>query len=346
MLYRPRCALRGRVDSHLLNGNGFEAQLECRRLLLQAVIPGRAVHKTGAFIDEIVFYFEIGHGLGLDFVPAASGAHVARDYVSFRRLRLALENPGQRRVPLAVRRLIEFGSRQRALLLGLLQPHVGVVVRPAERTRVHVNRRPAIHKDIVDNGVVTPAADERGARHVAKEIARDFRAAEHVVEVDAHTAAPLETGDVMQIIVAYHRAALRPVTARIHGARVVRFIAHAVNFVELDDVVVAAEADGHVRRVVDEVVRRAQSDPVQRNRFLIHARPAPVMVDVVVLRHMLRRGQGLPVPAGQDDAAVSHVVDVATRDAMPGAAPHAHGVPADVVKGAAHHGVPRAAGHA
>ena len=91
--------------------------------------------------------------------------------------------------------------------------------------------------------------------HLVEHVADDLRAAEHVVQVHAHAAAALEAVDVVQVVVADDRAAHGPVAAGVDRPGVVGLVAHVVDLVELDHVVVAAEADRHVRGVVDQVVR-------------------------------------------------------------------------------------------
>ncbi len=62
---------------------------------------------------------------------------------------------------------------------------------------------------------------------------------------------------MVEVVVADRRAAHGPVAPGVDGPGVVGLVAHAVDLVELDEVVVAAEHDGHVRGVVDQVVRDA-----------------------------------------------------------------------------------------
>ena len=122
----------------------------------------------------------------------------------------------------------------------------------------------AVHEQVVLHDAIPPAADKRGSRHSIEQVAGDFRAAEHVVQIDAHAAASSKAVDVVQVVVADDRAAHGPVAAGVDRSRVVRFVAHAVDLVELDQVIVAAEAHAHVRRVVDQVVRGSIADALQR----------------------------------------------------------------------------------
>lgn len=88
----------------------------------------------------------------------------------------------------------------------------------------------------------------------------------------------------MHVVVPDLRAAHGPVAAGIDGAGVVGFDAHMMNLVVFNDVVVAAEHDADVRRVVDEVPLGAVADAVQRNARTVHPVPAAVVVDVVARR--------------------------------------------------------------
>ena len=147
------------------------------------------------------------------------------------------------------------------------------------------------------------AADERGARDLVKDVAEDRGRAEHIVEVDPHAPAPAETGDLVHVVVANHRAPHRPVAPGVDRAGVVGLLADVVDLVQLDHVVVAAEHEGHVRGVVDQVVRRPQAHARQRDRGLVHAIPLPVVVNVVVHRFVLGAFQRCAV-------AESNVIDL------------------------------------
>ena len=102
---------------------------------------------------------------------------------------------------------------------------------------------------------------------------------------------------MVQVVVANDRAALGPVPAAVNRTGVVRFEAHAVDFVELNEMIVAAERNGLVWRMLNQVVRNPQTNSGNGNGRLIHAIPAAVMVDVVILGEMPGWSQRLPISA-------------------------------------------------
>ena len=80
--------------------------------------------------------------------------------------------------------------------------------------------------------------------------------------------------------------------------------------------VVAADPDRHVRRVVHEVVRRAIADAAERDAVGIGELMLREPPDVVVHRFVAGRRERLAVAAVQHKAARAGVVDVAALDAV------------------------------
>ena len=137
-----------------------------------------------------------------------------------------------------------------------------MVGRPAEAPRIDMHRRRAVDKDVVDDGVVVATADEGRAGHAMEEIALDPRRGKLIVEIHTHAALSLEAGDVVKMVVPDQVATAGPVFPAVYGARVVRLLAHVMDLVQLQHVVIAVERDGDVRRVMDEVVGGPVADAV------------------------------------------------------------------------------------
>ncbi len=179
-----------------------------------------------------------------------------------------------------------------------------------------MQRRIAVDEQVVLHDAVPPSADECGSRYPIEQVAGDLRSAEHIVQVDPHTSAPLEAVDVVHVVVADDGAAHGPVAAGIDGPGVVRLVANAVDFVQFDEVIVATEPHAHVRGVVNQVVRGTIADPLQRDARPVDSLPAGVVMDVIVLGEMPGGGKRLAVASGQRDAAGADLVDVAADYAM------------------------------
>ena len=138
----------------------------------------------------------------------------------------------------------------------------------------------------------------------------------------------------MQIVVADHRAAHRPVSPRIDCSRVVGLITNVVNFVELNNMIVTAEVSGRVRRIVEQVVCGAIADPVDRDAVPIHPVPPAPVVDVIVLGVEARRRERFSVASTDANAAVTRGGDVASNHSAV-CATDAHSPTADVSQRAA-----------
>ena len=83
-----------------------------------------------------------------------------------------------------------------------------------------------------------------------------------------------------------------------------------MDFVVLDDLVVARETDGHVRHVVDQVVRGPIADAEKSDPLLVDRVPAGNVMDVVVVRVVPGRRECLAVTAFQVDAPLTSLIDV------------------------------------
>ncbi len=195
-----------------------------------------------------------------------------------------------------------------------IQPSAWSCAQPSAGVDVHGGL--AVDEHVVHDLAVPAAADERRAGHLIEHVAGNLRAAVHVVQVHAHAAAALEAVDVVQVVVPDHRAPHRPIAPGIDRAGIVRLEAHVVDFVQLDHVIVAAKADGLVRRVVDQIVGNPVADAVHRNAGAVHRLETAVVMDVVVFGVQPGRCQRLAIAAGKRDPAFSHLIDVAPDDAV------------------------------
>jgi hypothetical protein len=104
-----------------------------------------------------------------------------------------------------------------------------------------------------------------------------------VVEIDAHAALALQARDVVEMVVTDQVAAAGPIHPAVDGARVVRLLTHMMDLVELQHVIITVERDRNVWGVMDEVVGSPVADAVDGNAVAIHAVPAAIVVDVVVV---------------------------------------------------------------
>ena len=64
--------------------------------------------------------------------------------------------------------------------------HVAPDGRFLQPTAIQFYRVVAVHEDVVDDLVISSAAQEGGALHLIKNVAENFRAADAVVHVNAH----------------------------------------------------------------------------------------------------------------------------------------------------------------
>ena len=131
----------------------------------------------------------------------------------------------------------------------------------------------------------------------------------------------------------------------VERAGVIARIAHIVHQVVFEDVVVAADADGHVRRVVQQIVRGTVADAAECNAAGIGELVLREPPDVVVHGLVARRRERLAVAAFQHETARAGIVDVAAFDAMAGAPRHPDAHLAHVADLAGLHAIAAPAGH-
>ena len=120
----------------------------------------------------------------------------------------------------------------------------------------------------------------------------------------------------MEVVVADDVAPLRPVAPDVERPGVAGVRADAIHLIELEDVVVAPEQDGGVRRVVHPVVCHAVAHAAEEDGRPVGADPAAEVVDVVVDRIVPAGFERLAVAASQDDAVLAGVVYVAGEHAV------------------------------
>ena len=88
-----------------------------------------------------------------------------------------------------------------------------------EAAAIQLHRVVAVHEDVVEDLVVAPAAQERGAVDLVEDVAEDLRAADAVVHVDAHRA-HADAAGVVDEVVADAVAAIGVVAPGVDGADV------------------------------------------------------------------------------------------------------------------------------
>jgi hypothetical protein len=78
-----------------------------------------------------------------------------------------------------------------------------------------------------------------------------------------------------------------------------------MDLVELQHVIIAVERDRDVWGVMDEVVGSPVADAVDGNAVAIHAVPAAIVVDVVVVGDVASRGERFAAAAAEDQPDVA-----------------------------------------
>ena len=182
------------------------------------------------------------------------------------------------RIALAVKRCRGFGEAVAHGFIHHVMPDGGMV----ETAAVEFDGIVTVHKDVVDDLVVTAPAQECGTLHLVEQVAEDFGAADAVVHINTHRAHP-DTAGVMNEIVADAVATEGVVAPGVDGADVAGLECDVMNLIELDEVVVAGKEDGAVRVVVDEVVGGALADAADRHCGDVALGPAALARKMAVL---------------------------------------------------------------
>ncbi|MFM1943117.1 MAG: hypothetical protein RI897_2099 [Verrucomicrobiota bacterium] len=192
----------------------------------------------------------------------------------------------------------------------------------------------AIEEDVILDLVITAAAEEDGALDVFEEVAGDGGAADTVVHVDAH-GAHADAAGIVDEIMDDTVAAVGPIAAGVDGAYVAGFEGDVMDFVEFDAVVIAREEDGAMGMVVDEVVAGEVADAAELDGGDVAFGPPALVMEVVVLDEVGCGFEGGTVAAGEDDATVAGVEDIAVEDFVIGSSGDGDAVVTEVAEAAA-----------
>ena len=331
-----RDAVRAFVEAHALEPRVAAEEFAQGGVRLEPPVEAVVVDETGVALGRFVAAekrvvlrrvpVEAGHA------PAAD-EHVVGDGRPERRRGefrvFDAEHSRHVAVPAAPRRggeaLAVLRHLREEVALPSLRPHV-LRHRAALSEVAARERLDAVHHDVpLDDGALSAARPD-ALRGAVDEVAPHSRAARPGVEVDAVHAAPrarLLSAHVDAVVLDHHAARRQVLVVAVDDAAVVVVLAHVVADVVADVVVVALELDADLVAVVDEVALGAAADADEPDsRAVGHV--APDVVDVVVLRHVVRGVKRLPPAAFEADAALAHVVDVAAVDAAARTAVEAH----------------------
>ena len=125
-----------------------------------------------------------------------------------------------------------------------------------------------------------------------------------------------------------------PESIRLIGAGVVSPGDRLVDFVVLDDLVVAREADGNVRQIVQPVVLGAVAATRELDANFVDRIPPGNVVNMVVDGFVLAGRQRATVATGKHDAAIARLVDVAIDDCMVATTLDLDGIAAQIAQNA------------
>src|SRR6267378_1737535 len=138
----------------------------------------------------------------------------------------------------------------------------GGLIKP---TTVEFHGVVAIHEDVVEDLVILTATEKGSALHFVEHVAEYLGAAHAIIHVNTH-GTHADAAGMVNKVVADPIAAISVIASGIDGTDIAGFEGDVVNFIELEQVVVAVEQDGTVRVVVDEIVRGAQANAVELDR--------------------------------------------------------------------------------
>src|SRR5258707_7420622 len=125
-----------------------------------------------------------------------------------------------------------------------------------EAAAIRANRGIAIHEQIVFDAVIASAADEHGPVNFVKDIAEYLGPTHAVIHVDPHRPHADATGMVDKVVTDFvpPKRVVAPGVDRAHVAGLQRYV---MDFVALNEMVIAPVKDGAVGVILDYVVRRA-----------------------------------------------------------------------------------------
>ncbi len=162
----------------------------------------------------------------------------------------------------------------------------------------------------------------------AHDVAEHGCPARRVVQVNGHhrieAGLPVQCrAEIVEVVVPDDVPALRPVAPDVERSGVAGLRTYAIDFIELENVVVAPEQYGIVGCIVDPIVCHAVTHAAEEDGGPVRSDPAAEVVDIVVQREVPAGFERLAVAAPQDDAVLARVVDLAgnhtvVRPGIPG----------------------------
>ena len=260
------------IEADTIHRNGFKAHIKGGGIILQTEIASGLVEKMGIFIDGC-FKRQIFFGKGFHTVPFPAHANVAGNKISLgalgssSRMPTSSDNVRCRAVP-----CIGYGQVPFALPSSITRRH-GTELANARSTCSAGSTKMLLTM------LQSRRRRERGTGYLVKYIADNVSGTG--MSSNTHPRSPSPVAEnFMQVIVADICRAWS-VTAGVWPRR--RWIqAHVMDFVELDTVVVAHEVmpcAGHYGCGYGRPV----AHPLQVNAGTVHAVPAPVIINMVVL---------------------------------------------------------------
>src|SRR5581483_1349121 len=235
------------------------------------VVPGIAHARRARRRIHVADQFGVARGVG----------RLRNVYLFEQFLREETVLPALERVPPA--RLVPGSRSERALTLD-----ENVVLGPDAVS--------AVREDRAEGAVAGFAA-------VIEDVAEHGIAAIAIVEIDRRVAVSHRAADVVPVVEADQIAPARGIAALVERAAVIGLCADAIDLVELEEVIVAADEDGLMRRVVNAVVGRAVPHALEREAVGSGKLMDGEVPDMVVERLMARRGERLAVSTCQNQSA-------------------------------------------
>jgi len=151
---------------------------------------------------------------------------------------------------------------------------------------------------------------------LVKYVAKHSLPARSVVEIDGATAMNARAADMMKKVITQRRATLGGIPPHIKGTAIIRFHAGMMDLVEIDDMIVAREADGLMGAIVQQIVRKPNADPANVNVVSMRPLSARDVMNMIVdnlvtawtQRFAITTADLQPGGAGVQDVASNHPV--------------------------------------
>jgi hypothetical protein len=151
--------------------------------------------------------------------------------------------------------------------------------------------------------------------------------------------------EVVEIVVTDNVSSPCPIATCMKRSGITGFLADAIYFVELDQMLVAPQGNGLMRCVVDEIVLDTLSNSFEKQSILSRSHPRTVVMDVIVYCEIFGGHKSLSIPTPQAYTTKGKFIKIAALNAVIDPTVDDHGIAPEETKCASGNKIVTSPGH-